>query len=461
MCTQSRLPLVRTLRFVLTFQALIAVLALVAAAGDDAREKVIRKSVQATLVQVEAVGTAGVAADEIAVRKLARMGVAAIPVLFDSLQLGRMPLASTAGGRPSGLDDRQRGVVLAAIGRHGRERLRPLLQRFLIADSGRETRVAVLRVLGEAGIATDLEYAVGVAAPGGRLQSGTVRQALTQAIERILRRDRSAFLAVERILFASRPAAAGAFVRAIGSAGGAEEMALLLRLLNSSPNHDTIALASIGQIGQRIRHPLDAKIAERVREFLDADDPQLVREAALACGNLEDYGALETLIERLEHEDEAVKLVAHWALCKITGLSFGAGPDPWSEWLRAETEWFEIGAPPLIEALEESDPARVAAALSALSVRRYRRDHYVAAIAGVLEHDDPAIRTLGCQALRQLGSTAGVRLLIDMLEDDDEQVGTHAWLALKALTGKNIPQDPDAWRAADQSDHGARFATLR
>ena len=238
-------------------------------------------------------------------------------------------------------------------------------------------------------------------------------------------------------------------------------MALLVRLLDRFSNLDIVTLAGIGQIGQRTRHPLDARIAERVREFLDADDPQLVREAALACGNLEDYAALETLIERLEHEDEAVKLVAHWALCKITGLSFGACPAPWAEWLRAEMEWFETDAPPLIEALEESDPARVAAALSALSVRRYRRDHFAAAIAGVLEHDDPAIRTLGCQALRQLGSTAGVRPLIEALEDDDERVGRHAWLALKALTGKNIPQDPDAWRAADQSDHGARLATLR
>jgi hypothetical protein len=334
--------------------------------------------------------------------------------------------------------------------RHGH--IRRFLERQLIKDTSRTSRVTVLKVLGAIGIADDLEYAVGVAAPGGRPLSGRVRSALTQAIERVLRRDPAAFRAAERFLFAPRPTAGGAFVRAIGATGGPEEMAMLARLLSFSSAHDTVVIAAIGQIGRRSLHPLDASVLERVREFLGANDVQVVREAVLACGNLEDYGAIGPLIDRLAHEDDSVRMVTRWALKRITGVSFGSEVRSWQRWLEEETAWFENEARPRMDALEESDDsARIGEALGALAVRRFRRDEIAIAMTAALEHESPEVRRLVCDALRQLGSTAGVLSLVDALEDHDEGVVNHAWAALKALTGRDHPRDPEAWRTEYRS----------
>ena len=70
-------------------------------------------------------------------------------------------------------------------------------------------------------------------------------------------------------------------------------------------------------------------------------------------------------------------------------------------------------------------------------------------ITELLRKDEsPDVRRAAAQALAQLKPRASLRDLYLALQDDARGVRYHAYLALVAITGKDLGEDPKAWRAA-------------
>ena len=57
-------------------------------------------------------------------------------------------------------------------------------------------------------------------------------------------------------------------------------------------------------------------------------------------------------------------------------------------------------------------------------------------------------RTVACVALGRMVSHASAPILVAALQDRDEGVRNAAYAALRRVTGKDLPNDIDAWEAA-------------
>jgi len=57
--------------------------------------------------------------------------------------------------------------------------------------------------------------------------------------------------------------------------------------------------------------------------------------------------------------------------------------------------------------------------------------------------------------LAELHAQESVSKLVWALEDPDREVGEAAYVALKQLTGLDLPRDPSAWQAATHTDPSA------
>jgi HEAT repeat protein len=69
-------------------------------------------------------------------------------------------------------------------------------------------------------------------------------------------------------------------------------------------------------------------------------------------------------------------------------------------------------------------------------------------IAELLRKDESAdVRSAAAEALAKLRPTAAIRDLYLALQDDARSVRYHAYVALVAITGKDLGEDPKAWRA--------------
>ena len=220
---------------------------------------------------------------------------------------------------------------------------------------------------------------------------------------------------------------------------------ILADLLGYDGRLDPVLLSYIGRAAKNAPRPIDGRILERVRPFLQDEDARLVREAALAVGKLEDFESVDLLIELLGSDNRSVADNAHGSLKSMTGLGLPPRTERWSLWLRSERRWLDEEAPRVFEKLRSRESAHVVAALSALSKRRFKRDEIAVRVEPVLRHEDPAIRRLGCIALRQLGASSAVPALIDCLDDPDTTVARNAWVTLCTITGETLPPDRREW----------------
>jgi HEAT repeat protein len=168
----------------------------------------------------------------------------------------------------------------------------------------------------------------------------------------------------------------------------------------------------------------------------------------MASGRLEDSEAIPHLIGLLSHQDRDVRESAHWALCKISGLSFAADAKAWTPWLQAEQSWWQESAADLLSELESADRARALALVQQLARRRYPRHQLAAELTRGLAHPDATVRCLTCVALGQMQSRSAVAALLLRLEDSEDAVREQAHRALRAITGADLPAGRAAWAQA-------------
>ncbi len=204
----------------------------------------------------------------------------------------------------------------------------------------------------------------------------------------------------------------------------------------------------VGVAAPRLSRPLDERLAAEVRELLADERSDVLADATLLAGRLEDSLATERLIALLGNESAGVRANAVWSLQQISGLRFREESVRWTRWLADETSWWRNAADAELRALHGADTARTRVAILEIGRHRLHRDRLAAALVSALDHEDPTVVQLACAQLQSLRSRVGLPALVSLLEHAQQSVRWSAWTSLRTLTGKNLPEDAGAWRAA-------------
>jgi HEAT repeat protein len=168
----------------------------------------------------------------------------------------------------------------------------------------------------------------------------------------------------------------------------------------------------------------------------------------VAAGRLRDDDAVPALLDALRAEDRGLVTDAAWALARITGLELRDRSERWEAWYADEEAWWRDRSDAAFARLDSIDPGENVAALIEISGRRAGRGRLAARIAPQLEAGDAVVAATAARVLGQLGSKVATAELVRALELGDPLASAAAWQALRQVTGKDLPHDPAAWRAA-------------
>jgi len=253
-------------------------------------------------------------------------------------------------------------------------------------------------------------------------------------------------------LWRRAPSLRKSLVRAVGEAQDRRGLKFLAGALGEDADVDGIILSEIGRLAPLADVELAGDVAEPLRWVArSADDVTAIQSSVYALGRLHDEESIPLLIALLEESSSGVRTRAARALEEITGLSYRDDPERWIAWYDNEQCWYEEHIDQLLMQLESGEEEQVFDAVRGLAKLRLYRDDTAAEILLLLRDESPAIRRLACQGLSQLGSTVAVVPLVGCMADPDDSVVQSAWIALRWLTGLDLPADHAAWVAATES----------
>jgi len=359
--------------------------------------------------------------------RLARLGADAAPELFTALVRG-----ADGEHAPNALGEE---ALLVALGTLGAAPLRPFFEERLRAEVEPEERQAMLRVLARVAMSPDLGLTRRAAERGG---SVGLEPDVQLAVAGLLGRDGRALASVRLWIVQSADALGPALIRAVGDSGLAGALEFCAALLGDDGDLDAVLLSEIGRLADAAPKPLSEAVTLAVTPYLDLDEPQLVREAALALGHAQDQGCVGRLIELLASEERGVRAAAAWSLERCTGLRFREDARRWASWLAGEARWFEAERAALAARLADV-PAVALGALGEVARHRLHRHELALELGAALGNEAPEVRRVACLVLARLGSSAAVPALSATLEDEEDSVVRAAASALVAL-GEPIPE---------------------
>jgi HEAT repeat protein len=401
--------------------------------------------------QIEQILRAGLAGGEATrrecVHKLAGLGHAAVPELFERLvaQLERAGTPATEPGAP----DPAAELLVSGLASMPRDDVRPLLATLSRAEGPETQRRALLLCWGECGGAADLELVCSAAAaaldPDG--EPSAVGAALEDALSRLARRERPLWEALRKPSSTNAPALLRSFLRAAGRDAGEGALRYLVWSFEALPARRVEALVELQRAALRCQPPVAEEVSAAVRNALAQHPPDVLADLALIAGRFEDSAATGSLVELLSYPSPGVRANALWSLQRITGLGLHGEPVGWQRWYEDELAWWKTSADVELERLRSRDPGQVRMGIVALGKHRLQRERLALAVASTLDHEDGEIVMLACAALEQLGSRASVPALAALLEHADGPVRTSAWTSLCKLTGKDLPPDAPEWKA--------------
>ncbi len=400
------------------------------------------------------------AAAELMASRLAILGAGHIPAIFQIFHRGAAPGPDgSAEAKDVALEPAQERALLLAMKRMG-----PAVNRYfreLSRLSGdREVRMSAVRALGEIASSAELRLMLDLTRPKPEEISPADSIAVTEelsdadadrfraAIEAMLLRDADALAQVESLLPLAEAEYASPMIHAVANQNSRSALAVLTRHLGSRQELDGLLLTDIGKCAAAQPAPFTQDVNAAVRRYLSASTAELVREAALVIGRLEDSDALPNLVTLLSHSDRGVRQNAHWSLKRITGLYFAADPKAWSPWLELEMAWWRDTAPKLFEKLERAPIGEAMASVQQIARRRYPRHTLAGELTRALTHPEAEVRRLACVALGQFRSRPAVEGLINVLDDPDPELRAAAHRALRSITGTDLPPERASWIAA-------------
>lgn len=308
-----------------------------------------------------------------------------------------------------------------------------------------------LDLIGVHGDADDLPRCLHLATPRPTHEVAPYREVggrLAEAVTALLLRDSRAYTRVARSYGMGHEWLDLYLVRSLGGARTSRALQQLPSLLGVVHRLDAAVLVEVGNVARTVEQPLSDGGGLRVRRYLEAIDAEQRKQAAVAVGRLDDYEAVEGLIELLADRERGVRTNAYWALREITAMTIDADPARWRLWFDDETGWWAQEAHGLLAYLDHPDSAEVCRAINECATKRLFRRELTAPLLPMLRHPDPTVVRAACSALFALRAADAAPAMVGVLERPETEVRAHAHAMLAGLTGRELPAEPEAWRAA-------------
>jgi HEAT repeats len=379
---------------------------------------------------------------------LLALGPALTPELVEIFASGMLPCAN--GPRP--LSSEEQAAILTTLEQSGPQRVVAQVRRLASDSDPVPRRIALLRVLGAAGREGDLALATTLAAPAEHLGElgDDLAHAFRCGVSRILRRQGAPTQVLKSVALGSGPVLRNSLVSALGGLRDREGFEALSGLLGWNSALSERVLEGLAAIARDLLEPPTEESVEAVRMQLEANTERTVALAIEVLGYLEDARAATRITDHLEHAEPAVSAAARGALVRISGSDFGRNHPRWRAWVASEEAWNEQQYPLVLQKLRTTatPPALVHALTVEISAHTLYRNERAQDLLPLLESPEPRVRSMICHALRQLGSKRAVPALRSLLEDEEEGVQQAAWSALRAITGLQLPMEPEAWARA-------------
>lgn len=383
------------------------------------------------------------------VDRIAGAGPDAVEAGIEILVRGRVP-ETGPDDRPQILSEPQRELLLSGMARLRPSALRSAIEARLSTNPDEyATRMAAVHVFGTFGAAPDIARLVALA-PREPASEQTIlrdaREPLRAACARIMKRDARAITALGDVIGRTDVSTASVLLDAIGSSQDPRTLGALLAATPLQPDLGPQIASLAAKCGASTDGALNRVFTQWLLTELCTARPEYARTLLQAVGVLDDGSNVSPLIEQLSSHDAGVRDSALWALRRISGLAFPADRTPWLTWSRAEVDWHRSVRPHLRLALLSGDPKLVVPALRSYGEHRTRRTEIAQEVERVLGDRHAELRCLACTVLQQIGSISSAGALTGALQDADTAVAEAAWKALKAITGLDLPRDPNRIR---------------
>lgn len=389
--------------------------------------------------------------DEELGRRLSRAGERLVPFYFDLLAARRVP-GLTAEQEPQILSEVQEQALLLALAQLERGAVLNHVTSALLLERSPSRRHAALGCIGAVGRANDLPALFELALGSQETHADErLLAALEAAVTRVCRRDPRAFEQLVRLRRVTRPELLSTLVRATGDTRDPKALAFLAEVAYWHEGLVLEVMSQVAALGPSGDEGIDQAMRVRLRSYLDERQVAHCRAAITGLAALGDVEAIGPLIPLLASTHPGLSQNAHWALCRLTGLSLPAEAKAWERWHQAERVWLLRNKPSELQRLRNHDPAYVAAALRALLAHPLAHRELAAALPDLLKNRTPALRILACRALAEIGAREATEKLVWALEDPQPDVVHAAHAALRTLTGLDLPAEPEAWQAATRS----------
>lgn len=238
-------------------------------------------------------------------------------------------------------------------------------------------------------------------------------------------------------------------LQAVTDAPSTDSLAALADLLRTRAWDPPFLLDEIGRATHAMTAPFDEQVCSTVRAELGNSDAEIVREAAVCAGWLEDELAVPALLDHFDDPNSGVRGNVIWALRRITGKAFAAERVVWQRWYDEQNEWWLSLAPQLLADLGSSAAARRASAINELVRHDFPRHALSRELAQALSPSDMFVFRLGCAGLAAMHSHVGEPALREWMRDGDPEV-----VQLAQETLERIGRDPSGAQPASPSGPG-------
>lgn len=389
------------------------------------------------------------ARDDVLVRRLVALGAGAAPGLFSLVTGEGVDALFGETGEEAWLCPQEHAGALAlqALAQLPLVPVRDFLRAHCSEHPTRETRAAAFQVLGRQASPEGIELLMELClASGDELQQRSLRAPAVEALSALLRLDDRTIKGFEASLLAAPLPLQHLACEALAASGRAESVRLLAKLLGRDAELDVVVTDGLSQLAERYPWALADDVAPRLRASLEKGKPALRAAAARALGRTRDAASIPSLIACVGEGDAATARAAQWALVEITGQKKPRTREEWAGWLEGERAWWKDQGLALISGFDDPDAStKLSASLRKLMAHPLGRDRVGEGLCAALDGFEPGAKVIACSALAALGARRAVPALVDLLVDPTPEVRQAAWAALRALTGAELPPEPQLW----------------
>ena len=317
-------------------------------------------------------------------------------------------------------------------------------------------RRAMIQFLGAAGRATETLRLIGIAlTPDEKHLEPSMARATRQAFVSIIDRDPVTLGVLEGAFPVLRREIFPPLIEAMGVSGDARAFRFLCIVAREHEHLRLLVLEQIPSVGRSGEDGLDIEMRGFARDLIRRDRPEC-RTAIRVAATLRDGEAISALVGLMspltvqktghgeEHEPDDIEVAATAALQLMTGMSF-ISKMGWSRWYQAERAWMITERAAAFQKLSSSDHRQVAEALEEIAPHSLVREEFVSVLSDLLRTRPVEIRLLVCRAIQDSEAREAIPELVTALGNESSKVGVAAHHALKTLTGRDLPLNPEVW----------------